>query len=295
MSKDFSIAVIGLGLIGGSILKALKPKNFHLTGVSGREETIAKAKELDLADEYSTDIESVKDAKIIFICTPIHKIIPFAEKVSRIVSPDCIITDVGSIKGSIIDHIDNSEFPINFIGGHPMAGTEHKGIDNAADNLFEGAKWVLTPSRWSESQDIEELKELISSLGAKVIIANPFEHDRAVALISHLPLLLSQALFGMVDKYPDESIRDLALTLAASGFRDTTRLAATNPELAKDMLLLNKINIREAVKNLEDYLSKMDKNLDLDEEKFMELAEELASNRKNLYSPEGKNIYKENF
>jgi len=293
MSKDFTIAVIGLGLIGGSILKALGPKNFHLIAVSGREETIVKAKELGLADEYSTDIEAVKDAKIVFICTPIHKIIPFIDKVSQVVSPDCIITDVASLKGFIIDHVDNCEFLINFIGGHPMAGTEHKGIDNAIDNLFENAKWVLTPSRWSESQDIEELKEVISSIGAKVIIANPYEHDKAVALISHLPLLLSQSLFGMVDKYPDENIRDLALSLAASGFRDTTRLAATNPELAKDMLLLNKINIREAVKNLEDYLSKMDKNLDLDEEKFIEIAEELATNRKDLYSPEGKNIYTE--
>jgi len=291
MSKDFSIAVIGLGLIGGSILKALRAKNFHLIGVSGREETIVKAKKLGLADEYSTDVEAVKDAKVVFICTPIHKIISFIEKVAQIVSPDCIITDVASLKGFIIDHVDNSEFPINFIGGHPMAGTEHKGIDNAVDNLFEDAKWVLTPSKWSNTQDIKELSEIIGELGTKVIVANPYEHDRAVTLISHLPLFLSQALFGMVDKYPDKSIRDLALSLAASGFRDTTRLAATNPELAKDMLLLNKINIREAVKNLEDFLLYMDKNLDLDEEMFMQLAEELATNRKNLYSSDGKNIY----
>jgi len=293
MSKEFSIAVVGLGLIGGSLLKALRPKNFHLIGVSGREETVSKARKQNLADEYSTDINAVKDAKIVFICTPIHKIISFIDQISKIVSSDCIITDVGSLKGFIADYVDNAEFPVNFIGGHPMAGTEHKGIDNAVDNLFEDAKWVLTPSKWSESRDIESLKELIKEIGAKVIIANPHEHDRAVALISHLPLLVSQSLFGIVYKYSDESTKDLALSIAASGFRDTTRLAATNPELAKDMLLLNKVNIREAAKDFVNYLLSMDKNLDLEEEKFMKITEELVTNRKNLYSPEGKNIYKQ--
>ena len=107
---------------------------------------------------------------------------------------------------------------MNFIGGHPMAGTENKGIDFAADNLFEGAKWVLTPSKWSKKEDMHILEKLIGNLGAKPIIADPYEHDKAVALISHLPLLLSQALFGFVYNYDDKNIQELALKASFKRF-----------------------------------------------------------------------------
>ncbi|OGI17320.1 MAG: hypothetical protein A2287_09145 [Candidatus Melainabacteria bacterium RIFOXYA12_FULL_32_12] len=286
-----TIAVIGLGLIGGSILKALKPKGFHLIGISRSNETIQKAINLDIANEYSTDIELVKNANVVFICTPINKIIETIDRVRKLVNPDCIITDVASLKGFIMDYVNDYHFPTNFIGGHPMAGTENTGIDYAVDDLFEGAKWVLTPSKWSDTEDIRELQELTRLLGAKPIIADSYQHDKAVTLISHLPLLFSQSLFGMVNNYPDENIKNLALNLAASGFRDTTRLAATNPELAKDILLENKAYIREAVNDLKDYLTQLDKNLDLNEEEFMNLVKNLAFQRKSLYSPEGKNIY----
>lgn len=286
-----TIAVIGLGLIGGSILKALRPKEFHLIGVSRSEETVKKAIKLDLANECSTNIELVQKAKVVFICTPINKTIETIDKVRKIVSPDCIITDVASLKGFIMDYVNDYDFPTNFIGGHPMAGTENTGIDYAVDNLFEGAKWVLTPSRWSGTEDIRRLEELTSLLGAKSIIADSYQHDKAVTLISHLPLLLSQSLFGMVSDYPDKNIKELALKLAASGFRDTTRLAATNPELAKDILLKNKAYIREAVNGLKDYLTELDKNLDLNENEFINPIKNLASKRKDMYSPEGKNIY----
>ncbi|EKE04616.1 MAG: arogenate dehydrogenase [uncultured bacterium] len=291
MPDNPTIAVIGLGLIGGSILKALRPKGFHLIGISRSEETVRKAINLDLADEYSTNVELVQKANVVFICTPINKTIETIDKVRKIVSPDCIITDVASLKGFIMDYVNDYDFPTNFIGGHPMAGTENTGIDYAVDNLFEGAKWVLTPSRWSGAEDIRRLEELTSLIGAKSIIADAYEHDKAVTLISHLPLLLSQSLFGMVSDYPDENIKELALKLAASGFRDTTRLAATNPELAKDILLKNKAYIREAVNGLKDYLTELDKALDLNEEEFMNLVKSLASKRKDMYSPEGKNTY----
>jgi prephenate dehydrogenase len=291
MHKQSTISVIGIGLIGGSILKALKPKGFNLIGVSKSKETIEKAKKLDIANEYSNNIDAIKDSQVVFICTPINTIIPIIDQVRKTVAPDCIITDVASLKGFIIDYVNGYKFPANFIGGHPMAGTENTGVDHAMDTLFEEAKWVLTPSKWTDNEDIRELEELIHLTGAKTLISDPYKHDKAVTLISHLPLLVSQALFGLVNDYPDEDIKELALKLAASGFRDSTRLAATNPELAKDILLKNKAYIREAANNLKDYLSLLDKNLDLNEEEFIDLVTDLAAKRKTMYSSEGKNIY----
>ncbi|MCK7515963.1 MAG: prephenate dehydrogenase/arogenate dehydrogenase family protein [Desulfobacterales bacterium] len=135
-----------------------------------------------------------------------------------------------------MNYVNDYHFPTNFIGGHPMAGTEFKGIEKFEDNLFEGAKWVLTP-KWSQNKDVEKLEELINLMGQKTIISDPYEHDKAVTLVSHLPLLASLALFGTVDNYQNENIKELAFNLAASGFRDTTRLASSNPELSKDILL----------------------------------------------------------
>ncbi|MFH0702688.1 MAG: prephenate dehydrogenase/arogenate dehydrogenase family protein [bacterium] len=291
MRKEFTIAVIGLGLIGGSILKGLRYKKFHLIGISRSEETLNKAVELNLVDECSTNIDIIKEAKIVFICTPMNKIISIIDEVKKWVYPDCIITDVGGLKGFILDYVNNYHVPINFIGGHPMAGSENKGIEQSSENLFEEAKWVLTPSKWTNIEYMQELEGLIHYLGAKPIFADSYEHDKAVTLISHMPLILSQSLFGFLDSYPDENIKELALKLAASGFRDTTRLAATNPELAKDMLLKNKINIRDEIKKLKDYLIQLDENLDLEEEKFIDLIKNLAFKRKNMYSINGRNIY----
>jgi prephenate dehydrogenase len=291
MHKNSTIAVIGLGLIGGSILKALKPKGFNLIGISRSKDTIEKALKLGLVNECSDNIEIVKNANVVFICAPINTITDLIDKVRKVVAPDCIITDVASIKTPIMNYVNDYNFPTNFIGGHPMAGTENKGLDSSLDNLFEEAKWVLTPSRWSNSEDVENLSELINLMGAKPLIADPKEHDKAVALISHLPLLISQTLFGMVEGYCDDGIRNLALNLASSGFRDTTRLAATNPELAKDILLENKIFIREAVKDFEDHLTILNDNLDLNAKEFIAFTDKLAFKRRNMYSSEGKNIY----
>lgn len=291
MREKCSIAVIGTGLIGGSILKALRPKNFNLIAISKSNETIQKAMELNIADRYSTDIQAVESANIVFICTPISKTLEMIDIIRKIVSPDCIISDVASVKGSIIDYINDNEFPTNFIGGHPMAGTENKGVESSIDNLFEGAKWVLTPSKWTDPEDLRELKEVITYMGADVIIANAHEHDKAVAMISHLPLFISQSLFDFVNNNMDEKVRELAMQLASSGFRDATRLAATNPELAIDMLIENKENVRKSLAEYKIFIDKLNDNLDLSKEELLDFIQELSNSRKKMYSSQGKNIY----
>lgn len=289
MTEIKSIAVIGIGLIGGSVLKGLKSKNYKLFGVSRRHETIDNALKENIICEGSVDIGLACEADLIFVCTPVNKTIETINTLRDKIKPETIVTDVASLKTEILDFANNSE-PFKFIGGHPMAGTENKGLEASSGNLFEGAKWVLTPSKWADTNDLEKLCSILEILGAKVIFADACQHDKAAALISHMPLLLSQALFGMTKNYPESDISKLAMNIAASGFRDMTRLAATNPELAKDMLFQNKKNVLESVQELKHYLEILEKELSANDENFIKLIEELALERKKMYSSDGKNI-----
>lgn len=290
MAEVKSIAVIGLGLIGGSILKGLKNKGYELTGVARRKETINQALAESIICRGSTSLDIVSDADIIFVCTPINIIIDTISALKQITKPKAIITDTASLKGRIMDFVDSSEKPFRFIGGHPMAGTENKGLDSSSEKLFEGAKWVLTPSKGSNNDDLQTLGSVIKKLGAEIVIADPVQHDKAAALISHMPLFLSQALFDTVNNYSDKDVSELALKLAASGFRDMTRLASANPELSKDMLVQNKSNVIKAVNELKKHLDGFEKELAGNEEDFIKTIETIASLRKKMYSPDGKNI-----
>lgn len=291
MERGFTISVIGLGLIGGSILKKLKNTENKLIGVSRRQETIDKAFEEGLISEGSVKLDVIKNSDFVFVCSPINKTLQIIIDAGKITKTSAIITDVASIKSPITDFINKSNDPINFIGGHPMAGTEYKGLDSSFAELFEGAKWVLTPCRWTTKDSINLLKNLIEKLGAETIIAEPDEHDKAVALISHMPLLLSQSLYSLVKNHPDKKTGDLAMQLASSGFRDMTRLAATNPELSIDMIMENKENVVNAMKELIQEYSVIEKKLK-EEQAYTKICFDLARSREKIYSKEGKNFYK---
>lgn len=289
MSDIRSIAVIGLGLIGGSILKGLNGKGYKLLGVARRQETIEQALKENLIEKGSTDIGLACEADLIFICTPINRTIETIKLLQGKVKPETIITDAAGIKAEIVNFAESGEF-IRFIGGHPMAGTEHKGLNASSNDMFVGAKWVLTPSKWSNEDDLTRLSSVIEKLGAKVIIEDPVQHDKAAALISHMPLFLSQILFDYIKNYPDKEISELAMSIAAGGFRDMTRLAATNRELIGDMLFQNKANVLNSAKGLRKHLQDLCAMLETEEQSFIKLAEETAIERKKMYSADGKNI-----
>ncbi|MEI7475010.1 MAG: prephenate dehydrogenase/arogenate dehydrogenase family protein [bacterium] len=292
MDKKLTIGVIGLGLIGGSILKSLKSQGFSLLGVSRSKETIDKVINSGITDNCSTDLNILKSADIVFVCTPISKINSTIEDLSEIVNPNCIITDAASIKGAINDFVEALPKKINFIGGHPMAGTENKGFEHAPEHLYNGAKWVLTPQKTTKQEDLDLLISIIEKMGAIPIITEAHVHDKAVSLISHMPLLISQTLFGLVQNYPDKEVSQLAMTLAASGFRDMTRIASTNPELAEDMLFENSKNVKNSTEEFVDYLNYM-LNMIKNENKqdFLEQIEAIVLERKKMYSIDGKNVY----
>jgi len=266
------IGIIGLGLIGGSLLKKLREYDeFELYAVSRNEQTQKTLKEWGIT--VSSSLETVKLCKIVFVCSPISKTLEVLDKLENIVSPSAIVSDVASVK----EFIGKKKRPYKLIGGHPMAGTEKQGFENSFKELYEGAKWVVCPFYNYTKNDIELLKSIVEKTGARVIEADAKEHDFAAALISHMPLIISQAVFT--------SAKDnkLALLLASSGFRDMTRLACSNLDMAKDMLKYNKTNIEKAFDDFANSLNSLTSQ-------YSKQIEEIKEQREKMYSKDGKNV-----
>jgi len=267
-----NIGIISLGLIGGSILKALSNTDNTLFAVTRNNETIQKAK--NYTEYVSDNLNSLKECNVIFVASPINTTIEVLDKLENIVKPDCIVLDCASVK----EFVMKKQRPYKFIGSHPMAGTEFNGFDASFKELFQGAKWVLTPAEEIKNADIEIVKNIITKTGAEIIITNAKEHDEAVALISHMPIIAAQALFYTA------SDNKLALKLASSGFRDITRIAASNLEMAEDMKFYNRENIDKALNKLIDSINFLKNTKDL------KILSDIKNTRSNMYSSEGKNI-----
>lgn len=220
------IGVAGLGLIGGSIFKDLKALGYDVIGVSKSQ------KGENIYDNY----EVLKTCNLVFVCSAMNKTLEILDKLEDILSPDTVVTDVCSLK----EFVCRKSRPYKFVPSHPMAGTEHKGFENSFEGLFKGAKWVITPC-FGESK---ELVEIIKQLGATPVITTPEKHDEAAAMISHMPMVIAQAIFLAASENP------LALEIASSGFRDMTRLAMSNEEMACDMVKMNSTNIEHSILKL---------------------------------------------
>lgn len=236
------IGVIGLGLIGGSIFKDLQQLGYNVIGISTSQ----------TGKNICKDYTLLKECQIVFVCSAMNKTLKILDNLESILTPDTIVTDVCSLKSFVC----TKKRPYRFIPSHPMAGTEHKGFENSFEGLFEGAKWVITPV-FGESS---ELLDIIRQLGATPVITTPEKHDEAVALISHMPMVIAQAIFKTAQENP------LALEIASSGFRDMTRLAMSNTEMANDMVQMNAENIQTSILKLyksigdltnSDYLTKI--------------------------------------
>lgn len=220
------VGVIGLGLIGGSIFKDLKALGYDVIAVSNSQ----------TGERIYKNYEVLKDRDIVFVCSAMNKTLAILDELENVLQPHTIVTDVCSLK----EFVCRKKRSYRFVPSHPMAGTEYKGFENSFQGLFKGAKWVVTPV-FGESS---ELIDLIHALGAKPVITTPQKHDEAAAMISHMPMVLAQALFMAARENP------LAMEMASSGFRDMTRLALSNEEMACDMVLMNSKNIEHSILKL---------------------------------------------
>jgi prephenate dehydrogenase len=246
------ITIVGCGLLGGSFALALRRAGFtgKITACGGsRSVKVAVEREIVDALETSFDEGAMCEADLLFLAAPIGGIIDFLKKYPNQIKPGAIVTDAGSTKIEIC-RVAQTALPstIAFIGGHPMAGSENTGVEFARADLFDGATWALMKQEMQEDVDeprLRQLQTLIESFGARTLITAPEQHDAAVALISHLPQLVASSLADLLN---DES--ELARRLAASGWRDMTRLAGSAWSVWRDIVLTNQPHISASLDTL---------------------------------------------
>jgi len=258
MKNIKNITVIGLGLIGGSMALSLKnvDEDFKITGYDIEGEAMNIAKYRNVIDIIARDYKgAASNADLIIIATPISKIVEVVEHIKDYLKKGAIITDVGSAKQKIVKRVSEI-LPegVFFIGGHPMAGSENEGILNATPELFRNTFYILTPIDTTVSEPLVMLHSLFTKIGAKVISMSPREHDENVALISHLPHILSTNLVDMIDD-EQKKMKNL-FKLCAGGFRDMTRIAAANTKMWLDISLENKDELIKSIDNYIKYLSR---------------------------------------
>ena len=251
-----NIGIVGLGLIGGSLCIDLNALGTHrLLGVSRRPSTCQQAVERGIVDEASPHLASLATADVIFLCTPLAALQPTVEQLIPHLSPQTILTDVGSVKASVV----NTVAPLwpNFVGGHPMAGTAESGLDAAQAQLFVDRVYALTPIDTTPPQAIATVAEIARSLRSHVIHCDPEDHDRAVALISHLPVMVSASLIAACTTTEKAEVQALAQKLASSGFRDTSRVGGGNPELGVMMARYNRDAIMRSLTTYREQLDRI--------------------------------------
>ena len=250
------IGIVGLGLIGGSLGLKLQSLNHIIYGVANNEFNKKKAKEKKLANFVSCDLSLLKDCELIILALPIKDLINPSQRLIASIPKETIVTDVGSVKEPIINTWENLH-PL-FIGSHPMAGTEEKGVDSGFEGLFKNAKWIITPTQNSDSNAVKTISKLIKSMNCEICQASPKEHDEAVSLISHLPVFLASALIETVHIKNNQSLLDLTQRLAATGFADTSRVGGGNEKLGLDLAMNNQINILNAINNFKNKLNTLE-------------------------------------
>ena len=239
-----TIAVVGLGLIGGSFSLALKKhrKDLEIIGFDFPD-VLDKAAERKAVDRFTSSIqEAVQAADLVLIAVPISKILFFLSEMAPYLKKGAIVMDVGSVKRSIVTHAKDVLPPdVTFIGGHPMAGSERSGIHHADPYLFENATYALCPpesiDRATFLEQFAPVIELIETIGARIIVLDAEKHDRIAATVSHLPQLLATTLMNYVGRIHEED--HSYLQLAAGGFRDMTRIASSNFEMWRDIFIAN--------------------------------------------------------
>ncbi|GGO04343.1 prephenate dehydrogenase [Saccharibacillus kuerlensis] len=245
------IAVIGVGLIGGSLALCFRGKpDIELVGFSHRQDLADLCVERGVVDSATLSLEeAVQDADFIFLSTPVGLLETYLEQINALpLKKGCIVTDVGSTKASIAGRARELDWgEACFIGGHPMAGSERSGVQAATSLLFENAYYVLTPEPDTDPKSTEALTRLLELTRAKVICLEPTQHDEIVGAISHLPHIIAVALVNQISGYHDNN--PLYRTLAAGGFRDITRIASSDPVVWRDILLNNRFNLLKLLRD----------------------------------------------
>lgn len=244
---DAQVTIVGLGLMGSSLAGALRSRCRTVVGVARRVETVEAALARGLVDQGTTDLASgVRRADVVVLATPVRVILRLLSEIGSLLPAGCLLMDIGSTKVQIVARMADLPSHIQPLGGHPMCGKETSGIAAADPTLYRGHIFTLTPLPRTPETALALGIALVEAVGARPLLLDPERHDRLVAAISHLPYLLACALVGTAEAMA--SADSLVWEIAASGFRDTSRLTASDVTMMLDILLTNKQAVLEAVR-----------------------------------------------
>ena len=261
MNSTFKkVCIIGLGLIGGSIGLAMKRSKIsnQIIGFARSNSTLKRAIELGLVDKVKDNLEdAVNDCDLIILATPLSTFKKLVEEMSPFLKKDCIITDTGSAKLSVIeDLIGILPNNVEFIPGHPIAGTEESGPDAGFAELFDNRWCILTPTEENSSNAIDLIKEFWESIGSKVEIMDPLHHDKVLAITSHIPHLIAFNIVGTANNLANVTEKEV-IKYSAGGFRDFTRIAASDPKMWSDIFTYNSEAVLEMLELFSNDLAKL--------------------------------------
>ncbi len=262
MSRDFLIprlAVVGVGLIGGSLALALKHAGVvgEVVGCGRGKPNLEKAVELGVIDRYSRDpVEAVKDADVVFLATPVKSFAAVTKQLLPGLKEGAVLTDGGSVKAEIIAQLEPL-LPegISFVPGHPIAGTEKSGAEAAFPTLYQGKRCILTPTSETPESAIDLVRKMWLATGCEVVSMDAEKHDRILAAISHLPHMVAYSLVNAVGSY--DHYEENILEYSAGGFRDFTRIASSDPTMWRDIAETNRDALIEMMEQFETFFAEL--------------------------------------
>ena len=260
--KINKIGFIGFGLIGGSIAKKIKLNHpdCNIIATARRQDTITEAYEMELISNNTLlPLSAFADCDLIFLCAPVEKNLEYLRELKNIVSKDTLITDVGSTKTQIHKEVIELGLEKQFIGGHPMTGSEKTGISNANEFLLENAYYIITPTKENTQQQIDDFYSFVKELGSIAMVLDYESHDYATASISHLPHMIAYTLVNLVKDIDDEN--ETMKTIAAGGFKDITRIASSSPVMWESICMTNKEPIIHLMNKYIDSLQALKTNI----------------------------------
>jgi prephenate dehydrogenase len=256
------VVIIGVGLIGGSLGMILKRKGLadRVIGVGRHVENLKTAVELGAIDRYVVDAkEGVRDADLVVLATPVDTYERHLKVWASCLKKGAVVTDVGSVKGQLVERYEQAmPAGVHFVGAHPIAGKEKTGVASGTDQLFKGARCILTPTSRTDVQALEQVRTMWQEAGSQVLTMDPHLHDQILGAVSHLPHVAAFALINALVDLRNQKIPSLDLAgHSGGGLRDTTRIAASSPEMWRDIFLWNRDNIVVFIEAYEQSLKQL--------------------------------------
>ena len=258
------VTIIGVGLIGGSLARIMKAQKLagEIHGAGRSRETLEQAIRLGVIDHMGqSSAHAVEHADLVVLAAPVGTFEPIVREIAPHMKKSAILTDVGSVKGMLVRTLEGLlPAGVHFVPGHPIAGREKHGVDAATETLFQGAKCILTPTDRTDAGALDAVRALWAAAGMNVVIMDPDRHDHIFAAVSHLPHAAAYAMVSTVAEFSSET--DNYITFSGAGFRDFTRIAASSPEMWRDVCLLNGKNIIEMIEQYQFSLNRIKKAIE---------------------------------